>query len=165
MTLHAPTIKHYLTRVTVALVAIGALGLGNLSKPAMATPTNTEFDRVVSGCTYDFEYGTVFGAAYAKVKVVGADPSGLDCEMLIVKDYWARSDGSSGADDNERIPIGSAWNDQNTWHSVVTNYATGYGAEWVIDVNHPSCLDFWTLDARFNDGHPEGYWTNHDNRC
>jgi hypothetical protein len=128
-----------------------------LVRPASATPTNTVFDRVVGGCPYDFEYGN-FGAAYARYKVNGADPAGKNCLMLAVDVFYTPPTNGDWYDIN-------TYSDNNVWHQAAKSSVTAYGAQWSIDVTSGGCDDYWTLQARFNDGDPEGYWTDHTYVC
>lgn len=157
-------------KLLAALVVIGGLALANFSTPALATPTNTVFDRTVHGCDYQFKYGSVFGAAYAEVRVFGADPSGIKCRM---DEIWTRYvDGGGSNVSVLRGPNGgcggldTSWCDNNVWHNNVVTNATGWGADWFISTTKGSgisyCIDAWQLEASIYETYPEGKWVDHN---
>src|SRR4051794_5967803 len=105
-------------KLLAALVVIGGLALASFSTPALATPTNTVFDRTVSGCDFEFEYGNVFGTPYAEVRVFGADPAGYQCYMGGVDVYSAS--GSNHDLTQKEAPASACnfearWCDNNVW--------------------------------------------------
>jgi hypothetical protein len=145
------------TKLILTFIAITSVLFAGTPRPADATPVNTIFDRTVQGCTYEFEYGTIFNVPYATYKHIGTSPVGIVCGMEDVISYWSSPNGQTA---NATYYV-----DTGAWHQATgPSGKTGYGANYLLHitvVGDPDCYDNWVLSARFNDGDPEGYWSLH----
>lgn len=117
-------------KLLTALIVTCCLMVGLSPSPASAWPTNTPFSFATGKCTYQFQYGNVYGVAYATGRVVSWTGSNK-CSVITSTVAYT---GAAGSPKGLWFPptVGSPypWNDPN-WHQVTApSGSTAFAGRW-----------------------------------